>query len=165
MWAVLIRLGSRYAFFRRWKSIITFGSIALLCAIAAILIDAKMYLSAGVIGFVGLTALALIVTQFFRQRQYEKDRERRKLEQVAQRAVAAQIRSERVDKAKATFADAATSSAASVAGMARTGAAGAAATFAGAAKSATSGAASVADLAKTGISGARDRLGSWRKKD
>src|SRR5882724_9114311 len=118
MWGVLLRLGSRYAFFRRWKKVILFSGMMLLCIIAALLIDAKMYLSAGLICFLVAVALVFFLVQLFQGRRAGRERERRKLAEVARRAAAAQARSEKFDRAKATFADAArtaTSSAANAA--------------------------------------------------
>ena len=157
MWGALISFGSRYAFFRRWRNVIAFSGAALLCAIAAILVDAKMYLSAGVIGILGLAALALFVAQLFRGRRETRERERRKLAEAVQRAAAAQARAEMMDKAKTSVSDAARTVGSRTADAART---------MGSRTADAAGAVSsrAADVTKTGFAAARDSLSSWRSK-
>jgi type II secretory pathway pseudopilin PulG len=160
LWGVLLRIGTRYVFFRRWRNLLILSGALLLCAMAAILLDAKMYLSAGVVGVIGALALITFPLQYFRVRRENRERERRNVVEAARRAEAARIRGEQIDTAKKMVADAAraaTSSATNVADL------GLRATFA-AAETATTSAANVAGLAKTGFSGALDRLNSWRKK-
>jgi hypothetical protein len=97
MWGPILRKA-------RWAlNYIAFSFAVLLCAIATILIDAKMYLSAGFIGFLGAIGLVLFGVQLFRDLQETRER-KRKLGAAEQRA---QARSEKIDRVKATVADAA----------------------------------------------------------
>jgi hypothetical protein len=112
MWRPIVRKAA-------WAlNYIAFSFAVLLCAIATILVDARMYLSAGFIGFLGATGLVLFGVQIFRDLRETRER-KRKLAAAERRA---QARSERIDRAKATVADAAriaTVSAAKVALRAR----------------------------------------------
>jgi hypothetical protein len=78
MWAALIRVGARYAFFRRWKNTIFFVGAMTLCGIAALLIDTRMYLSAGFVGVFAVGSAIVIAGHYLRQRREEQERERRK---------------------------------------------------------------------------------------
>jgi hypothetical protein len=135
MWGAIIRVGARYAFFRRWKNTIIFIGTVLLCAITVFLVDAKMYLSASFIGILAAAAILWLAAHYLRERSEIRKRERRKLEQAAKREAAAEARGERIDKMKTTAAE-----------MVKGTAAG------------------FVDVAKTGFSGARSKLGSWRNK-
>ncbi len=139
MWTALVRQIFFFIVTRRGKRIIAFIGAMLLCFITALLIDSKMYLTAGFTGLLAVAALAAFVFQYFRQRTEKRARERQNAEEAVRRTAAAQARSEKFGKAKSTVADAA--------------------------RAATDSAANIADLAKTGISGARDRLSSWRTKE
>lgn len=138
MWGAIIRVGARYAFFRRWKNTIIFVGGVLLCAITAFLIDAKMYLSAGFIGILATAVMIWLAAHYLRERREIRERERQKLEQAAKRGAAAEARSEKINKVKTTAAEVA--------------------------KGVRGRAAGLGNVAKTGFSGARDRFGSWRKK-
>ena len=139
MWGALIKVGARYAFFRRWKNtLILIGWVAL-CAVTVFLIDAKMYLSAGFIGVLATVVMFGLALHYVRERRALQERERLKREQAAKRAAAAEARSEKIDKMKTAAAEVA--------------------------KGAVGGAAGFVNVAKTGISEARDRLGSWRKPE
>jgi hypothetical protein len=115
MWGPIVRP------FGRALNYIAFSVAVLLCAIATILVDARMYLSAG---FFGATGLVLFGVHLLRDLREARER-KRELEAAERRS---QARSERIDRAKATVADAArtaTSSAAKVAGRAKAKVAGA----------------------------------------
>jgi hypothetical protein len=133
------------------------GALAL-CAIGALLLDTKMYLSAAVVGLVGVILLITFPWQYFRVRRENRERERRNVEEAG--AEAARIRDVQIDMAKTMIAEAAKAASSSATNVAEVGLK---ATRA-AAQSATSGAATVADLTRSGVSGARDKLASWRKK-
>src|SRR5215207_183684 len=100
MWGVILRIGTRYVFFRRWRNVLILSGALLLCAMAALLLDSKMYLSAGVVGVVGALALITFPLQYLRVRHENKERERRNEVAAAQRAEAARIRSEQIGRAK-----------------------------------------------------------------
>jgi len=138
MWTALVRQIAFFLITRRGKRIIAFTGAMLLCFITALLIDSRMYLTAGFTGILAVAALVAFVFQYFRQRTEKRGRVRQDAEEAVRRAAAAQTRSEKFDKAKSTVADAA--------------------------RTATGSAANIADLAKSGIAGARDRLSSWRSK-
>ena len=149
MWGALIRVGARYAFFRRWKNTLILIGGVLLCAITAFLIDAKMYLSAFFIGVLAAAVMISLALHYLRERRAIRDRERQKAAQAVKRAAAAEARSEKIGRVKATAA-----------GMAK----GMTGTAAGIAKGVAGSAAGAVNVAKTRYSGARDRLGSWRSK-
>lgn len=138
MWGALIRVGARYAFFRRWKNTFIFVGGVLLCALTAFLIDAKMYLSAGFIGILAAAVMLGLAGHYLRERREVRERERRKLERAAKRTAGAEARSERIHKIRTTAA--------------------------GVAKGVSGSAAGFVNVAKTGFSGARNKLGSWRNK-
>ena len=138
MWTALVRQIVVFFITRRGKRVIAFAGAILLCFITALLIDSRMYLTAGFTGALAAAALIAFIVQYFRQRTEQRERVRQDAEEAVRRAAAAQARSEKFDKAKSTVADAA--------------------------RTATGSAANIADLARTGIAGARDRLRSWRIK-
>jgi hypothetical protein len=118
MWGPIVRP------FGRALNYIAFSVAVLVCAIATILVDARMYLSAGFFGLLGATGLVLFGVHLLRDLREARER-KRELEAAERRS---QARSERIDRAKATVADAArtaTSSAAKVAGRAKAKVAGA----------------------------------------
>jgi len=123
---------------RRWKSTIVLAFGVLLCAIATILVDARMYLSAGFFGFLGVAGLVWFVVPLLRAHRENRERERQRLASGERRVAAAQARSEKIDKAKATVADAA--------------------------RIATRSAARVADVAKAVVAGAYQRVRFRRGK-
>jgi len=67
-----------------------FSGAVVLCAFAALLLDAKMYLSAGLIGVLGALALVTFPLQYFRVRRENKERAERNLVREAHRSEAAQ---------------------------------------------------------------------------
>ena len=138
MWGAVIRIGARYAFFRRWKNTIILVGAIVLCGVTVFLIDAKMYLSAGFVGALAAVVVLGIAAHYFRERRELRERELRKREQDAKRAAAAAARNEKIDKVKA-----------SATGMA---------------KGVGEGAVGLISTAKTGLSSARDQLGAWRRK-
>jgi hypothetical protein len=138
MWGALVRIGARYAFFRRWKNTIVFVGGVLLCALTAFLIDAKMYLSGGFIGVFAAGVMLWLASHYLRERREIRERERRKLEEAIKRAAAAKARSEKIDNARTAAA--------------------------GVVKGVSSSAAGFVNVAQTGFSGARDRLDAWRNK-
>ena len=110
----------------------------MLCALTAIFVDAKMYLTAGFVGVLAAAALIAFATHYFQVRRANRVRERKKLEDVARRAAAAEVRSEKVEKMRASATEMA--------------------------KNVSSGAAGLVDVAKTGLSDAGGRISSWRNK-
>lgn len=136
MWKIFIRSAIAFAFSIFGKTIIAFLIAIILCLATALLVDFRLYSSAGVTGALTVAALVIFVIQYFRQRKIRRERVRRQTEDAIKRAAAAQARSEKMDKAKAAVSD-------TVKGMA-------------------SGAASAVNAAKTGLTGARESL-PWRK--
>jgi hypothetical protein len=119
------------------KTFIAFAIAMLLCLATALLIDLRMYLSAGVTGALAVAALVVFVIQYIRQQKIKRERARRQAEEAIRRAAAAQARNQKMDKAKAAVSD-------TVRGMA-------------------SGAAGVVGAAKAGFVDARDRFPSRRR--
>ncbi|MGB9367814.1 MAG: hypothetical protein WCE79_17560 [Xanthobacteraceae bacterium] len=138
MWGAVIRIGARYAFFRRWKNTIILVGAILLCGVTVFLVDAKMYLSAGFVGALAAIVMFGVASHYIRERREVRERELQKREQAAKRAAAAVARGETINKAKASAVNVA--------------------------KGVGDGAAGLAGAAKTGFSSARDKLGSWRRK-
>jgi hypothetical protein len=106
MWGPIVRP------FGRALNYIAFSVAVLLCAIATILVDARMYLSAGVFGLLGATGLVLFGVHLLRDLRDARER-KRELDAAERRS---QARSERIDRAKATVVDAASRAKAEVAG-------------------------------------------------
>ena len=139
MWGAMIRLGARYAFFRRWKNTIALCGAALLCATTAVFVDAKMDLTAGIVGILAAVALIALAIHYIRERHETRERERRQLGLAARRAATAEARNEKIEKVKTSAAEMA--------------------------KGVSTGAAGLMGAAKAGFSDARDRVSSWRNKD
>ena len=115
------------------KVIALAGTVILLFA-TALLLDLKMYISAGLAGVLAFVALMAFFIQYRRQIRANRIRARRQEEAVKKRAAATEARNEKMGRAKTAVSD-------TVKGMA-------------------SGA---ADAARSGYSSARDRIDGWRK--
>jgi len=138
MWGAIIRVGARYAFFRRWKNTIILAGGILLCGVTIFLVDAKLYLSAGLVGIIVAAVMLWIAAHYVRERRAIREREVRQREEASKREAAAAARSEKIDKVKASAA--------------------------GVAKGVSESAVGLVGAARTGISSARERVGSWRSK-
>src|SRR5262245_26476325 len=139
MWAALFRqfiaVGMRTARGRRTLGLV--GAL-LLCFVTVLLIDLRLYLTAG---FTGLLALALFVrwlVQYSRQTKKDRVREQREVEESLRSAEAARTRGGMVGNAKSAVV--------------------------GAAEAVSSGAVGVVAATKTGVAGAIDSLSFWRSK-
>ena len=135
MWPALVRQVAFYFLTRRGKTVFAVIGVLLLCFITAILLDARMFLTAGFVGSVTVAFVGWRAMTILPRRAKQRERARLEAERAAQRAAAAEARGQKFDQAKSAVA--------------------------GAARSAT---ASAADLAKAGFSGARERVGAWRGK-
>ena len=109
MWTALVRQLVLFVFTRRGKRMIAFIGVMLLCFVTAFLIDSQKYLSAGLTGILTVAASLGLVTRYFQQRKQDRERERQELEKAERRAVAAQARSEKIDRARTTVTNAAAS--------------------------------------------------------
>lgn len=134
MWRAGIRAAMTFAFTIFGRKVIALAGTVILLFATAILLDLKMYISAGLAGVLALAALIAFFIQYRRQIKANRIRARRQEEAAQKRAAAAKARNEKMGWAKAAVSD-------TVKGMA-------------------SGA---ADAAKSGYSGARDRIDGWRK--
>jgi hypothetical protein len=134
MWRAGIRAAMTFAFTIFGRKVIALSGTVILLFATAILLDLKMYISAGLAGVLAFVALIAFFIQYRRQIKANRIRARRQEEAAQKRTAAAEARSEKMDRAKSKVTD-------SVKGMA-------------------SGAAGVA---KTGFAGARDRVQGWRK--
>jgi hypothetical protein len=152
MWRVAVRTIIAFGFSVFGRKIIAFAGATLLLFATAVLVDLKMYVSAGLAGVLALAALIAFCIQYRRQIIANRRRARQQAEAAQRRAASAEARGEKMDKAKAAVADTVKGMTANAAGAAKTG-------FAGA-KGMTAGA---AGAAKTGFAGARDRVQGWRK--
>jgi|ERR1700687_5647486 len=137
MLKIFFRSAAAFAFSIFGKTIIAFLIAILLCLATALLVDLRMYLSAGVTGTLTLAALVVFVIQFIRQKKIKRERARRQAEEAIRRAAAAQARNQKMEKAKSAVSD-------TVRGMA-------------------SGAAGVVGAAKAGFVDARDRFPGRRR--
>src|SRR2546430_9216457 len=75
MWGAIIRVGARYAFFRRWKNTIILAGGILLCGVTIFLVDAKLYLSAGFVGIIVAAGMLWIAAHYVRERRAIRGRE------------------------------------------------------------------------------------------
>jgi hypothetical protein len=123
-----------FAFSMFGRKVIAIGAAVLLLFATALLLDFHLYISAGLAGALSIVSLVAFVVQYFQQRTAERERERLAAEEAVRRAANAEIRSQKMDKAKAAVSDTV--------------------------RSMKSGA---ADAAKSGITGARERFDGWRK--
>jgi membrane-bound ClpP family serine protease len=134
MWRAGIRAAMTFAFTIFGRKVIALAGTIILLFATAILLDLKMYISAGLAGVLAVAALIAFFIQYRRQIKANRIRARRHEEAAQKRAAAAQARTDKMGRAKAAVSD-------TVMGMA-TGA---------------------ADAAKSGFAGARDRIDGWRK--
>lgn len=134
MWRVMLRAAMAFGFSVFGRKIIALIGVVLSLLATAILVDLKMYVSAGVAGLLAVVALIVFAVQYRRQVIANRNRARQQAEAAQRRAAAAEARSEKVDRAKTAVKD-------TVMGM-------------------TAGA---AGAAKTGYAGARDKVQGWRK--
>jgi Ca2+/Na+ antiporter len=134
MWRVAIRAILAFGFSVFGRKVIALGGAIVLLFATALLVDLKMYVSAGLAGALAFAAVIAFFVQYRRQIVANRRRAQVQAEAAQRRAAAAEARSEKVDRAKAKVAD-------TVKGM-------------------TAGAAGVA---KTSYAGARDRVQGWRK--
>jgi Ca2+/Na+ antiporter len=134
MWRAGIRAAMTFAFTVFGRKVIALAGTVILLFATALLLDLKMYISAGLAGLLAFAALIAFFIQYRRQIKANRIRARRQEEAAQKRASATEARNERMDRAKTKVTD-------TVKGM-------------------TAGA---ADAAKSGFAGARDRVQGWRK--
>jgi uncharacterized membrane protein YccC len=105
MWGAVFRQVFAYLLTRRGKRALAFAGMMLLCFVTALLLDTKLYISASFIGFLAAVLLMMWLAQYWRVRQQDRERQGRRLEAAERRHAAAQVRGEKLDKAKAAVAD------------------------------------------------------------
>jgi Ca2+/Na+ antiporter len=137
MWRAGIRAAMTFAFTIFGRKVIALAGTVILLFATAILLDLKMYISAGLAGVLAFAALIAFFIQYRRQIKANRIRARRQEEAAQKRAAAAQARTDKMGRAKAAVSD-------TVMGMA-------------------SGAAGVVGAAKAGFVDARDRFPSRRR--
>src|SRR3981081_2036088 len=98
------------------KVIALAGTVILLFA-TALLLDLKMYISAGLAGVLALAALIAFFIQYRRQIKANRIRARRQEEAAQKRTATAQARNEKMGKAKAAVSDTVKGMASGAAGM------------------------------------------------
>lgn len=134
MWRLGLRAAMTFAFSIFGRKVIALAGTVILLFATAVLLDLKMYISAGLAGLLALAALVAFFIQYRRQLKANRIRARRQEEAARKRAAATDARNEKLGRAKIRVTD-------TVKGM-------------------TAGA---ADAAKFGFAGARDRVQGWRK--
>jgi hypothetical protein len=178
MWGVLnfgAKLASRYLLPRHWIRYVLLASVVVLAILNGLLVDAKLYWTAGLTGVLAVVGLIVFGIQFIRASREKAERQRLQAETAARRAAAAQARAEKIQKVRTSVTEAAKglggsaahltkSSAANFADLTKNSAAGLANVTSSAAHLTKSSAANFADLTKRGVAGSRDRLGAWRNK-
>lgn len=107
MWAAFIRQFAAYAITRRGKKLFALAGVLLLCFATVLLIDMRLYLSAGFAAVLACFAAAAFLVQHARMKRAEHDRLARKAAEARARAIAAQARLDRIDTAKSALSDAA----------------------------------------------------------
>lgn len=149
MWGFInfgAKLASRYLLPRRWTRYVLLASVPLLSILTALLVDARLYWTAGMAGAFAVVCLIALGMQFFQASREKRERERQRAEDAARRAAASQARAEKIEKVRTSVAEAARGLGGTATDLTR------------------AGAASVADAAKKGVGSARDRLSAWRSK-
>ena len=138
MWGALVRQLVLFLFTKRGKRVAILVGLALLCFVTALLIDSKMYLTAGVTAVVTAFLFISLIVRRFRRRALQRVRAQRQADEVLRRAAAAHGRKSRKDRAKSA-----------VVGLAR---------------AARGSAVNLGEHAKARIAGARGHFGFWRRK-
>src|SRR5262245_4817252 len=109
MWDVLnfgAKLASRYLLPRRWKRYVLLASIVVLAILTALLVDAKLYWTAGLTAVLAVVGLIVLGIQFIRAWQEKTERQRLQAETAARRAAAAQARAEKIEKVRTSVTEA-----------------------------------------------------------
>src|SRR5581483_5418243 len=99
MWGLInigVRLASRIFFPRPWLKYILLAILALLLILTTLLIDAKLYWTAGMTGLCALAVLTTLGLQIAQISRQKAERERQRTEAVARRAAAAKARSQKI---------------------------------------------------------------------
>lgn len=139
MWAALFRqfiaIGMLTA---RGRRTLTLVGALLLCFVTALLIDLKLYLTAGVTGIVAVALLMRTLFQYHRQKLEDRERQRLDAEESLRNAQAAANRGEMLGRAKSVIA--------------------------GAAESVSDGAVGAVEATKSAISNAVESVNFWRSK-
>jgi hypothetical protein len=108
MWAAFVRQFAAYAITRRGKKLFALIGVLALCFGAALLIDMQFYVSASFTVLLGGFSAVAYVVQHVKLKRAEHQRLLRKAEAARQRAIAAQVRLERIDTAKSALRGAVT---------------------------------------------------------
>ncbi len=125
MWGALARQLFAYVLTRRGKRVLAFVGLMLLCFITALLIDTRLYLTAGFTGLLTVMTLFAWLASNIKQKRRDRVRERQDAEDAVRRAAVAQARGETIGKAKSTVAGAARTMTSGAVGAAKSGLAGA----------------------------------------
>ena len=132
---------SRYLLPRRWPRYVLLASIVIFSILTTLLIDARLYWTAGVTGLLAAVGLIALGIELILAWRGKAERERLQAERADRRAAAAQVRAEKFEAVRASTAEVA---------MGLTGSA------AGLANAAKSRVASFADLTKNSAAGLAD---------
>ena len=99
------RFASQYYFRRRWTRYLTIACAVVLCILTALLVDAKLYWTAGIAGACAAAVLIALAVQYLQASRHKAEHERQQREAAARRAAAAEARTEKLDKARASAAE------------------------------------------------------------
>src|SRR5258708_39042370 len=104
MWRIGLRAAMTFAFSIFGRKVIALAGMIILLFATAILLDLKMFISAGLAGVLAVVALIGFFIQYRGQGKANRIRAEREEEAAQKRAAAAQNRSEKMGKAKAGVA-------------------------------------------------------------
>jgi hypothetical protein len=110
MWGVLnfgAKLASRYLLPRHWIRYVLLASVVVLAILNALLVDAKLYWTAGLTGVLAVVGLIVLGIQFIRASREKAERQRLQAETAARRAAAAQARAEKIHQVRTSVTEAA----------------------------------------------------------
>jgi hypothetical protein len=163
MWSLInfaFRLASRYLLPRRWTRYAILVGVVLFGILTTLLIDAKLYWTAGMTAACAAVGLIALAMQYLQGLREVAERKRLQQEKEARRTAAVAARTEKIEKVRTATVDIAkglTTGAAGLAEVTKNGAV-------GLADATRVGAVGVAGVTKRGFAGVRDRLRDWRGK-
>jgi hypothetical protein len=113
MWGALVRQFLAFVLTQRGKRVVAFIGVMLLCFATTLLLDLKLYLTAGFTGLLAGVALIAWLRAHWTVIANRRAREQRRVEHAIHRAQAKaqarKARAEKIDKARAAFSGAARS--------------------------------------------------------
>jgi predicted membrane protein len=117
MWRLFTRSVLTFAFTMFGKRVIALAAAIIFIIATALLADLKLVISATVTGFFAVLAVVIFCVQSIRQVKERKAKLQRQADAEARRAASANSRSEKMERAKTTVADAVKSATTGASGM------------------------------------------------